>query len=131
MVEGRNTGIPLILNAMKSNGSELPIFQTDEERSYFRVILPIHPLFLEKAGREQKELKLPARKSKEENKKLVIDALKKYGNLSTGELAEILGYKKLNDSIRSAVKELLDSGEVHYLYPDKPKSRKQKICLKK
>ena len=129
MVEGRNTGIPLILSAMKTNGSALPVFQTDEERSFFRVILPIHPLFLEKAGHANKKPKPPARKSREENKRLILDALKKHGDLSTGELAEILGYKKLNDSIRSALKELLDAGTVHYLYPDKPNSRKQKICL--
>lgn len=128
MVEGRNTGIPLILNAMKSNGSDLPVFQTDEERSYFRVILPIHPLFLEHAKGERKEAKAPVRKSREENKRLVLDALKKHGDLSTSELAEILGHKKLNDSVRAAVKELLDAGEVRYLYPDKPKSRMQKIC---
>ena len=46
MVEGRNTGIPLIVNAMKQNGSDLPAFKTDERRSFFRVILPIHPVFV-------------------------------------------------------------------------------------
>ncbi len=131
MVEGRNTGIPLILNAMKSNGSALPVFQTDEERSYFRVILPIHPLFLQQSELSGTNPKPSIRKHKAENKRLVIEALRKHGDLSTGELAAFLGYKKLNDSIRSAVKELLAAGEVKYLYPDKPKSRKQKICLVK
>ncbi len=131
MVEGRNTGIPLILNAMKSNGSALPVFQTDEDRSYFRVILPIHPLFLNQSERVQNQPKPNARKSREESKQLIMDALKRNGDLSTRELATMLGYKKLSDSLRSAVKELLNAGEIRYLYPDKPNSRMQKICLVK
>ena len=33
LVEGRNTGIPTILRAMETNGSEPPGFETDDERS--------------------------------------------------------------------------------------------------
>ena len=127
MVEGRNTGIPLILNAMKNNGSDLPSFKTDEERSYFRVILPIHSLFL---GDGKKAANVRAtRKSQDEIKGLVIAALEQYGDLSMNELSAKLGYKKLTDGVRAAVNDLLDEGKVTYLYPDKPKSRKQKICL--
>ena len=127
MVEGRNTGIPLILNAMKNNGSDLPSFKTDEERSYFRVILPIHPLFL---GDGKKAANVRAtRKSQDEIKGLVIAALEQHGDLSMNELSAKLGYKKLTDGVRAAVNDLLDEGKVTYLYPDKPKSRKQKICL--
>lgn len=132
MVEGRNTGIPLILNAMKSNGSELPSFKTDEERSYFRVILPIHPLFLEKGTREDNAAyNKVVRKSREEVRSLILAALHQHGNLSMNELASKLGYKKQTDMIRSVVYELVDEGIVKYLYPDKPKSRNQKICLVK
>ena len=46
MVEGRNTGIPTILKAMSANGSPLPVFETDEERSYMTVVLPIHEKFI-------------------------------------------------------------------------------------
>lgn len=130
MVEGRNTGIPLILNAMKNNGSDLPNFKTDEERSYFRVVLPIHPLFLD--GKKEETDGVPGRatrKNRDEIKRLVILALEQYGNLSMNELSAKLGYKKLTDGVRSAVNDLLDNGKVKYLYPDKPKSRKQKICL--
>jgi ATP-dependent DNA helicase RecG len=41
--EGRCTGVPKILEAMKNNGSPPPIFETDEERTYFISILRIHP----------------------------------------------------------------------------------------
>jgi ATP-dependent DNA helicase RecG len=47
--EGRSTGIPKIIRAMKKNGSPPPIFKTDEERSYFLTILNIHPGFQAKS----------------------------------------------------------------------------------
>ena len=135
MVEGRNTGVPLIVNEMKNNGSGLPIFKTDEDRSYFRVILPVHPTFLKKNKNDEKEPELKVkirskRRSREELKKLVLEALKQKGDLSMNELAVELGYKSLNDTLRAVVKEMLGAGEVIYLYPDKPNSRNQKICLK-
>lgn len=43
LTEGRCTGVPKIHNAMEVNGSPPPIFETDEQHSYFLVTLPIHP----------------------------------------------------------------------------------------
>jgi ATP-dependent DNA helicase RecG len=45
LVEGRNTGIPSMLRALKANGNDMPIFETDAERKYFLVTIPIHPAF--------------------------------------------------------------------------------------
>lgn len=134
MVEGRNTGIPLIVNEMNNNGSGLPVFKTDEGRSYFRVLLPVHSVFLEKNKGDAEKLKVgkrSKRRSREELKKLVLEALKQKGDLSMNEMATELGYKSLNDTLRAVVKEMLEVGEVTYLYPDKPNSRNQKICLVK
>ena len=49
MVEGRNAGIPRAIKAIKANGSPLPTFLTDEDRSFFSVIVPIHPVFTDNA----------------------------------------------------------------------------------
>ena len=46
LVEGRNTGIPRMLRALKENGSDPPLFETDETRSYFSVVFKIHPAFI-------------------------------------------------------------------------------------
>lgn len=46
LTEGHATGIRLILDEMAANGSPKPTFETDEERSFFEVELPIHPEFL-------------------------------------------------------------------------------------
>lgn len=43
LTEGRGTGVPKIVRAMRANGSPPPKFKTDRERSYFVTILPIHP----------------------------------------------------------------------------------------
>ena len=47
LTEGRATGIPTILKALKDNGSPAPRFNTDDERTFFEVELFIHPAFKE------------------------------------------------------------------------------------
>lgn len=46
LAEGRGTGIPKIYRKMNENGSPKPIFEFDEHRTYFRVILPAHPQYI-------------------------------------------------------------------------------------
>jgi ATP-dependent DNA helicase RecG len=43
MTEGRATGIPKILYAMRQNGSPAPEFEFDKDHTYFMCRLPIHP----------------------------------------------------------------------------------------
>jgi hypothetical protein len=45
LTEGRNTGFKKILDALKHNGSPLPIFETDENRLSFAVTIYRHPEF--------------------------------------------------------------------------------------
>lgn len=132
IVEGRNTGVPLILRSMQRNGSALPTFETDEDRRYFLTVLPIHPVFLKQGNdrnTEKQSSSVPSRRNREEIKSLIINILTEKGNLSTGELAIALGYKKTTHTLRAVVNEMLASGEAAYLYPDTPNSRKQKIYL--
>lgn len=46
LTEGRGTGIPSILKSLKKNGSPFPVFETDDERSYFKTTITIHHSFL-------------------------------------------------------------------------------------
>lgn len=46
LAEGRGTGIPKIRRKMSENGSPDPIFEFDDARTYFRVILPAHPQYI-------------------------------------------------------------------------------------
>ncbi|MEI6787527.1 MAG: ATP-binding protein [bacterium] len=43
MTEGRATGIPKILHAMKANGSPPPVFDFDADHTFFMCRLPVHP----------------------------------------------------------------------------------------
>lgn len=92
LVEGRNTGIPTINSAMRDNGSPTPIYLTDEERSYFTVVLPIHTAFLHQEVAPNKCDKLGGRArnceviSSEQEKVALIGAIK-------GALAQV-GIKK-------------------------------------
>lgn len=42
LAEGRSTGIPKILRAMRENGSPAPVFESDDDRTWFLTRLPVH-----------------------------------------------------------------------------------------
>ncbi|MDZ7847412.1 MAG: ATP-binding protein [Owenweeksia sp.] len=44
LTEGRGTGFPTIYDAMEANGSPKPVFETDDDCTYFLVTLPAHEL---------------------------------------------------------------------------------------
>ena len=48
LTEGYATGIRLILNEMAANGSERPVFTTNEERTFFEVEFKRHPAFTDR-----------------------------------------------------------------------------------
>lgn len=133
MIEGHNTGIPLIIKAMKQNGSGKPEFKTDDARSYFRVILPIHSVFIND-GKADEELPIPPerikskRRSKNELRHMIILVLREK-DLSMRDLALELGYAKLTDTVKSVVNELVEEGVVEFMYPSKTRNPNQKIRL--
>lgn len=56
LTEGRNTGFRKIRNALRLNGSPEPLFETDEERTYFATTLFIQPEFLDQPARVYDEV---------------------------------------------------------------------------
>jgi ATP-dependent DNA helicase RecG len=127
LVEGRNTGIPSMLRAITANGSPLPLFETDAERSYFRVTFFIHQAFTNNA-------RLPAanaakRKKKDDVKNAVINALSP-GPLSSQELAVRVGYTThRSGAFYRVINELLSEGLIGYVNKDNPNDINQKLCL--
>ena len=71
----------------------------------------------------------PAYRDPDETKALILESLRVNGCQSESVLALSLGYKGVNNTFRRCLKELMDEGEIEYLYPDSPKDRRQKICL--
>lgn len=104
LTEGKGTGIPKIRRAMKNNGSDEPIFETDDDRSYFLTILKSRDIIKEDIKTNQVQ---PITTDYDRLRPI----REKYGQLSKDE-ENILIYLLKNESIarRDAV-ELLDYGE--------------------
>ena len=59
LVEGRNTGVPVIVNVMRENGSPMPIFSSPENRDWLSVTLPVNPHFCEMTSEMTSEMEDP------------------------------------------------------------------------
>lgn len=119
LVEGRNTGIPTAIKAIKENGSPLPSLLTDDERSFFSVIIPIHEAFLGKGMisnelEPRDEIAIPKRRTKKQIKECILELLA-YENISANELYKRLGYSgNASKTFRSSIEELIVEGKIHY-----------------
>ena len=98
LIEGRNTGFPNAIKALNTNGSGALKFDMDENRSFLSVTIPIHPYFVSKPQKSEKELQYRER---------IVSALREKP-LSKNELAKALGYKSISAKLSSAVDELLE-----------------------
>lgn len=128
LVEGRNTGIPTILRAMEQNGSNLPLFETDEDRSYLTVILPVHQQFFTIEPLNEKKPVKP-RKSIAEIRTLILEVLAYNEEISSSELAIAMGYSKVTDAVGRAIRELLAEQKIVYRHPEQPRNKYQKLRL--
>ena len=133
LIEGRNTGIPTILRALKNNGSAAPVFETDEERSFFTIIIPVNKEFLTEKGnslpnRKNDKKIVKTRRNSAEIKQLIIDLLATEEALSKADLVKKMGYAKLSDTISNAISELIAEQKIKYT-ESKLNSRNQKLML--
>lgn len=130
LTEGRSTGIPRVLKSLEDNGSDPPVYETDEDRRFLRVIIPIHSGFL---PRTENEGTVPGdakrNRNSQEIKSLILESLRDNGCQSGRDLAASIGYSSTHNTFRRCVRELMDEGKVEYKYPDNPRDRRQKICL--
>lgn len=59
----------------------------------------------------------------------IVSILGAEGCMRVLDLSLRLGYKGINSTVRSAIGRLMAEGAVEYLYPDAPRSPKQRVCL--
>jgi ATP-dependent DNA helicase RecG len=129
LVEGRNTGIPTILNALRYNGSPLPAFETDEDRSFFRVTLYIHDEFINETYNNNSS-KLPTKRRKKEDVKAIIINELIAEPLASQELAIKAGYSThRSGAYFRIIGELIDEGKIAFTNPNNPHDKNQKLCL--
>ena len=131
LTEGRNTGIPRVLKALRTNGSGDPVYETDRDRRYLRVIIPIHEAFLPKEKDDPHEVPGGKYRDPEDTKSMILESLRLNGCQTSRQLAVSIGYSSVNNTFRRCLAELMDEGKAVYLYPDNPKDKRQRICLLK
>ena len=119
MTEGRNTGVPKILRAIKSNKSPAPRFETDPERTWFISEFLIHPVFMGKKVMSTPEVTPQVEKIL---RNLVVD-------MDRNELMRLIGLKDKEYFRKSYLKLAMDLGLIEMTIPDKPQSSKQKYRL--
>lgn len=98
LTEGRNTGFQKIIRALKTNGSPMPVFETDEERTYFVTTIFIHPDFLTSnetingaingAINEVKNTDLT------DNEQIVLNAMQMDNSITIAKMTSLLGLSK-------------------------------------
>jgi ATP-dependent DNA helicase RecG len=86
--EGRCTGVPKILAAMKNNGSPPPVFETDEERTYFISILKIQPEIHQGVEVTKKVTKQGTKKISEQGIKILEKIIKEDLEMSIEDFLE-------------------------------------------
>ena len=140
LAEGRNTGIPKVLNSLEQNGSDMPTYETDQKRRFLRVTIPIHPEFLPKpsvsgngdtAAYRTSDPDKGAYRPPEMTKAAILESLRNNECQSSKALAASVGYRGINNTFRRCLAELMKAGRIEYLFPGTPRDKRQKICLSK
>ena len=130
LTKGRATGIPKIIKSMKINKSPKPIFDTDDDRTYFLVNLPINEYFIEDKAQDTDTRKIDIKNSNNLNKtELRLIEMLRVSCMSKKEIALELGYKSITGNLKKAIDNLLKQGLIEYTIPNKPTSKNQKYKL--
>ena len=106
LIEGRNTGFPNALNALKENGSRPLKFDMNPDRDYLSVTIPVHDYFI--SGKKAVS-SVYAEK--------ILDILKD-NPLTLTELSKAMGYKGITRKLRKAVDELIITKEITRIIGD-------------
>ena len=125
-----STGMGKIVQAVERNGSELPEYITDANRTFLRVVFPIHPRFMnggiaETSRRSRKRSQEEMESMKDE----ILDMLANRGAMSMKEIYTAFGYSTVTSGFRRCIVDLMDEGLVEYVYPESPRSSRQKLRL--
>lgn len=106
LIEGRNTGFPNAIKALKANGSGMPRFEMDEERSFLSVTIPIHPYFLNTSSDKNSAYR-----------QTILEHLRT-APMNRTELAKALGMKGISKKLSAAVEQLMAEGKVVQIVVD-------------
>jgi len=126
LTEGRSTGIPKVLRVMVQNGSPAPEFETDDDRTYFLIRLPVHVGATQQVG-----TKLALSRHQVTTEVTTEVRLLKVlsGEMTRQQLQVALKLKNDEYFRKTYVLPALEAGLIEMTIPDKPRSSKQKYRL--
>lgn len=127
LTEGRGTGVPRILRAMRENGSPSPEFRFDDDHSYFATVLPVHPEARAAASDLRGDLHGADTTQVAEQVVAVIRSIDE--EVSRQELQAALGLANREHFRTAYLLPALEAGLVEMTLPDKPNSRSQRYRL--
>ena len=114
LTEGRNTEFRKIRNALRNNGSPEPLFETDEERTYFATTLFFHPDFVRSETDEQENDRINDRINDRDMEKFsahdwaVFEIIQQNPDLTVALIASQLGVSE--STVRRAIRKLRSNG---------------------
>ena len=133
LAEGRSTGVPKILRAMRQNGSPAPIFESDEDRTWFLVRLPVHERARpEPSGQDtQQDTGQVTGQVTGQDTGQVTDHVEQLvaaltGEMSRAELQAALSLTHRDYFTATYLRPALEAGLIEMTLPDKPTSRNQR-----
>ena len=148
LAEARSTGVPKIFRAMRQNGSPEPIFESDEDRTWFRVRLPayeqallvetdqdtvhdtLHDKSLKNKKRGQDTLHDTPQDTIHDTIHITEDVERLISilteEMNRPQLQDILGISNRPHFVEACRGPALKAGLIEMTLPDKPKSRKQR-----
>jgi ATP-dependent DNA helicase RecG len=115
LTEARGTGVTKIKKAFLKNGSPIPMFDTDEDRSYFRVSFRIHPFF-------------------ESSKKVISEQELRilqycYSPKKREEILHLMGLTNETRSFNRHIRPLIIKDWINLTMPEKPSSKNQNYIV--
>lgn len=102
LIEGRNTGYPNAIKALKNNGSPELRFSMDTERNYLSVIIPVHSYFSNSNKTDEKQTEY----------EMKIANILMQQSMTLTELSKSLGYKSISKKLRTTVTNMIDEGVI-------------------
>ncbi len=154
LTEERGTGLPIIHSSMEENGSPPPVFETDENNSYFLCVLSVHSLTESILGqgvdlRRDEDIILDFNdlndinpylslsvseigdRDKEVIRERIEGTIKKVlsyceESKSRDEIFEKIGLYKNTKNYQKYLKPLIDLGWINFTLPNKLTSRDQR-----
>ncbi len=101
LIEGRNTGFPMVRKALEENGSDPFEIEMDPERSYLSITLPVH-----------KDFRKETIKNKENEYDKKILRIIENNPLTLTEISRAMGYRSISAKLSEAVRSLADRGMI-------------------